>query len=68
MAIKEGVVTKDAPSSSFLSQAVKCNGMVYCAGSIGVDPKTNKMVEGTIADRTVCPPSMFPFISRVILI
>lgn len=53
MAVKEGVVTKDAPSSSFLSQAVKCNGMVYCAGSIGMDPKTNKMVEGTIADRTV---------------
>jgi len=53
MAIKEAVVTKDAPSSSFLSQAIKCNGMVYCAGSIGMDPKTSKMVEGSIADRTV---------------
>ncbi|CEI60046.1 hypothetical protein FVEN_g8159 [Fusarium venenatum] len=33
------------------SQAVKYNGMVYCSGSIGIDPKTNDLVPGTATDR-----------------
>lgn len=40
-----------------LSQALKYNGMVYCSGSIGLDPKTSKVVEGTVQDRTVSPVS-----------
>ncbi|KAF2095165.1 Endoribonuclease L-PSP [Rhizodiscina lignyota] len=32
--------------------AVKCNGMVYCSGSVGIDPKTNKLVDGDIKERT----------------
>lgn len=52
---KEAVVTDKAPPPMpFFSQAIKCQGMVYCSGSIGMDPKTNKVVEGTVADRTVC--------------
>ncbi|KAH6645689.1 Endoribonuclease L-PSP/chorismate mutase-like protein [Truncatella angustata] len=43
---------KAPPSMSFFSQAVKCQDMVYCSGSIGVD-LTGKLVEGSVADRTV---------------
>ncbi|PLB50882.1 Endoribonuclease L-PSP [Aspergillus steynii IBT 23096] len=33
------------------SQAVKHNGLVYCSGSIGIDPKTDDLVPGTVTDR-----------------
>jgi enamine deaminase RidA (YjgF/YER057c/UK114 family) len=51
---KEKVHTTDAPAPpSFLSQGVVVGDMVYVSGAIGVDPKTNQLVEGTIQDRTV---------------
>lgn len=34
-------------------QAVKYNGILFCSGSIGLDPATGKIVEGTVADRTI---------------
>ncbi|KAK2776348.1 hypothetical protein FQN53_002706, partial [Emmonsiellopsis sp. PD_33] len=34
------------------SQAVNYNGMIYCSGNIGMDPKTMTLVEGSIKDRT----------------
>lgn len=36
-----------------LSQAIIANNTVYCSGAVGIDPKTGKMVPGTVADRTV---------------
>jgi hypothetical protein len=55
MVQKEEVKTDKAPPPlPFFSQAIKCQGMVYCSGSIGMDPISNKMVEGTVGDRTVC--------------
>ena len=61
MTLKESVLTDKAPAPMpFFSQAIKCNGMVYCSGSIGMDPKTNKLVEGSVGDRTVCLPSSHP--------
>ncbi|KAM0290828.1 hypothetical protein ACHAPQ_011447 [Fusarium lateritium] len=39
-----------APLPQF-SQAVKYNGMVYCSGSIGIDPATDALVPGTVTDR-----------------
>lgn len=36
-----------------LSQAIVANNTVYCSGAVGVDPSTGKIVEGTVADRTV---------------
>ena len=49
----EGVSTKKAPAPlPQFSQAVKYNGMVYCSGSIGLDPSSWKSVEGTVKDRT----------------
>jgi len=64
---KEAVSTDKAPPPlPFFSQAIKCQGMVYCSGSIGVDPKTSKLVEGNVADRTVLTPFLptlpFPWI------
>ncbi|KAL2135141.1 hypothetical protein VTI74DRAFT_9572 [Chaetomium olivicolor] len=47
------VLTDKAPKPiPQLSQAVKYNGMVYCSGSLGIDPKTSKFVEGSVKDRT----------------
>lgn len=54
MAPKTCVLTSDAPAPMpILSQGVICNGMVYVSGSLGIDPKTGKFVDGTVADRTV---------------
>lgn len=36
-----------------LSQAIIANNTVYCSGAVGIDPRTGKLVEGTVADRTV---------------
>ncbi len=44
---KEEVISKKAsPAVGPYSQAVKFQNLVYCAGQIGKDPKTNKLVEG----------------------
>ena len=49
---REAVYTANAPKPRpQLSQAIKCNGMVYCSGQLGVDPKTSKVVEGSVKDR-----------------
>ncbi|KAM3067726.1 hypothetical protein ACMFMG_011462 [Clarireedia jacksonii] len=49
---KEAVSTDQAPPPlPFFSQAIKCQGMVYCSGSVGMDPATNKLVEGSVGDR-----------------
>jgi reactive intermediate/imine deaminase len=52
MSYREPVFTTAAcePLPQF-SQAVKYNGMVYCSGAIGIDPKTNELVPGTAKDR-----------------
>ncbi|KAJ4388121.1 hypothetical protein N0V93_008726 [Gnomoniopsis smithogilvyi] len=47
------VLTAAAPKPlPQFSQALKYNGMVYCSGNIGMDPKAAKIVEGTVQDRT----------------
>jgi enamine deaminase RidA (YjgF/YER057c/UK114 family) len=52
---KKVIFTENAPAplKGIYNQAIVANGTVYCSGSIGVDPKTNKMVEGDIGARTV---------------
>ncbi|KAK3487140.1 hypothetical protein B0T13DRAFT_442107 [Neurospora crassa] len=53
MAPAKAVLTSKAPKPiPQLSQAVVYNGMVYCSGSLGIDPVTGNMVEGTVKDRT----------------
>ncbi|KAM0425701.1 hypothetical protein ACHAPT_008948 [Fusarium lateritium] len=52
MSYREPVTTSAAcaPLPQF-SQAVKYNGMVYCSGTIGIDPVTDELVPGTVTDR-----------------
>ena len=61
MASKKEVVESNARPQTLsvmpYSAAVKCNGMVYLSGNIGMDPKTRKLVDGDIKDRTVCESS-----------
>ena len=44
---------KAPPPLPVYSQAIICNGMVYCSGQIALNPETLAIVEGGIADRTV---------------
>ncbi|RMJ15926.1 hypothetical protein CDV36_004409 [Fusarium kuroshium] len=52
MSFREPVTTSAAcaPLPQF-SQAVKYNGMVYCSGTLGIDPATDELVPGTVTDR-----------------
>lgn len=53
---KEVIHTSAAPlplKPSPFCQAVKCGGIVYVSGNLGMDPATEKMVEGGVRDRTV---------------
>ncbi|KAH6989857.1 Endoribonuclease L-PSP/chorismate mutase-like protein [Ilyonectria destructans] len=51
---KTEVRTDGAPAPKpFLSQGVTLGTIVYVSGSLGVNPSTGKMVEGTITDRTI---------------
>ncbi|ERT02757.1 Brt1 [Sporothrix schenckii 1099-18] len=53
MPSKEAVLTANAPAPlPVFSQAIKLNGMVYCSGQVGTDPKTGQMTEGSVQDRT----------------
>ena len=66
MAPPTAVLTDKAPKPiPQLSQAVKYGGMVYCSGSLGVDPSTSKFVEGSVQDRTVCvsPSTVRPILT-----
>ncbi|KAK2750360.1 hypothetical protein FQN57_003840 [Myotisia sp. PD_48] len=53
MSAKQVVLTENAPKPiPVLSQALIHNGIVYCSGQVGMDPKTMKLVEGSVQDRT----------------
>lgn len=54
MPTRVAVKTDKAPLPlPFYSQAIVCNGMVYCSGSLGMNPETRAMVDSGIGDRTV---------------
>lgn len=59
---KKEVVETDAIPKPFpvmpFSAAVKHGGLVYLSGNIGMDPKTLKLVEGDIKERTVSLPPL----------
>ncbi|KAG8533873.1 uncharacterized protein KY384_001614 [Bacidia gigantensis] len=43
---------KAPPPLPVYSQAIVCNGMVYCSGQVAIDPATKKFNEGGIEGRT----------------
>jgi hypothetical protein len=54
MAEKIVVSTSEAPAPiAPFSQGIIHNGLVYCSGSVGLDPKTNQIIQGGIKERTV---------------
>ena len=54
MSSKQAVICADAPpANDLMSQAVICNNMVFCSGSLGINPMTGKFAEGSVVDRTV---------------
>jgi 2-iminobutanoate/2-iminopropanoate deaminase len=45
------IVTEDAPKpfqGAPYNQAIKASGMVFCAGQVGIDPATGKLVDGGV--------------------
>merc|ERR1712000_256542 len=52
MAAKQPVTSDKGIKSPLFSQAIIHNGTVYCSGNVGINPSTNKIVEGSVADRT----------------
>jgi 2-iminobutanoate/2-iminopropanoate deaminase len=45
--------TSDAPEAvGPYSQGIAANGFVFCSGQIPLDPRTNELVGGSIADQT----------------
>ncbi|KAM6479585.1 hypothetical protein H0G86_013286 [Trichoderma simmonsii] len=52
MVQKEAVLTDKAPLPlPIFSQAIKCGPMVYCSGSVGMNPNTNTLIEGEVGAR-----------------
>ncbi len=52
-ATKEVVATKDAPAAiGPYSQAIKFGNMLFLAGQIPIDPKTNQLNTGSIEEQT----------------
>ncbi|CAF9935849.1 MAG: hypothetical protein ALECFALPRED_006573 [Alectoria fallacina] len=43
---------KAPPPLPVYSQAIVCNGMVYCSGQVAMHPETKTMIQGGISDRT----------------
>ncbi|KAJ2992765.1 hypothetical protein NUW58_g2053 [Xylaria curta] len=50
---KEAVSTQNSPAPlPQFSQAIKYNGMVYCSGSIGINPATKQLEKGGVQPET----------------
>ena len=50
---KSQIITSDAPAAiGPYSQGIKSANMIFVSGQLPIDPKTGKMVEGSIGDRT----------------
>ena len=53
MSQRQVVSTNDAPAAiGPYSQAVSAGGMVFCSGQVALDPSSNALVEGGVAEQT----------------
>lgn len=51
--MKKVIETKNAPAAvGPYSVAVEANGFVFCSGQIAIDPKTNQVLQGSVAEQT----------------
>ena len=55
MSTKTAVLTDKSPKPlpGIYSQAIVCNGMVYCSGAVPMDAETGKLIEGDVKAHTV---------------
>lgn len=53
MASKEVIVAETGLKSPLLSQAIKYGDTIFVSGNVGMDFVKNKMIQGSVADRTV---------------
>lgn len=53
MPTKQVITAESNGKTPLLSQAIKYGDTIYLSGNIGMDFSTNKIVEGSAADRTV---------------
>jgi 2-iminobutanoate/2-iminopropanoate deaminase len=52
--MKKIVFTDKAPvPAGAYSQAVECNGTLYIAGQVAIDPETGRLIEGGIKEQTL---------------
>lgn len=52
--MKKIVFTDKAPvPAGAYSQAVECNGTLYIAGQVAIDPETGRVIEGGIKEQTL---------------
>ena len=50
---RETIHSDQAPNAMGpYSQAIRCDGWVFCAGQVGLDPATGGMVAGGVAEQT----------------
>lgn len=51
--MREVIATKDAPQAiGPYSQAIKANGLVFTSGQIAIDPATQQVITGNVAQQT----------------
>lgn len=51
--MKKIIETKNAPAPvGPYSQAIEANGFLFCSGQIAIDPATNQVQQGSVAEQT----------------
>lgn len=65
---KRVVATDKAPQGlkGIYSQAIVANNMVFCSGSVAMDPQTGAIIDGDVQAHTVLP-SLFPFLFSLLI-
>jgi 2-iminobutanoate/2-iminopropanoate deaminase len=51
--MREVIATKDAPQAiGPYSQAIRANGFVFVSGQVAIDPATQRVISGDVAEQT----------------
>jgi 2-iminobutanoate/2-iminopropanoate deaminase len=51
--MRDVITTKDAPQAiGPYSQAIRANGFVFVSGQVAIDPATQQVLSGSVADQT----------------
>ena len=49
---RQVIYTSEAPDSALFSQAIKVNSSIYVSGTVGIDPRTQRLAGATIQEQT----------------